>query len=99
MNRFHKGMRIRTSYGSGPYVVTQVVENCTCPRFLDTCNLGDKAPKSRPHVHLVCKALDPHYEKGDLFLNGYDNNLNSVWGSDYLIDLDELTPTILILLL
>ena len=98
MSRYRKGMRIRTSYGSGPYVVTQVKENCTCPKFLDACNFGDKAPWSRPHVHLLCKKLDPAMGSGNFILNGYDENLNSVWGNDYLVDLDEVSLSVLILL-
>lgn len=99
MSRYRVGMRVRTSYNSGPYVIIQVFEGCTCPSFVDSLNLGDKAPKSRPHVHLICKRLDPRYGKGDYFLNGYDENLKSVWNDDYLIDLDELVPSILTLLL
>ena len=92
-------MKIRTSYNSGPYVVTHITEGCTCPNCVDYINLGNKAPKSRPHTHLTCKGLDSNRQRGNFYLNGYDENLRSVWNNDYLIDLDELAPAILSLLL
>lgn len=98
MSRYRVGMRVRTSYNSGPYVIVQVYKGCTCPSFVDSLNLGDKAPKSRPHVHLICKRLDEN-SRDKYYLNGYDENLNSVWGNDYLIDLDEVTPIMLTILL
>ena len=79
------GMSVRTSYCTGPYIVTDVTEDCTCPSFLDSLDMGDEAPASRPHYHLTCRKQDER--KGSkYFLNGYDDNLRSVWGGDYLVD-------------
>lgn len=89
MGRLHVGMIVRTSYGTGPYRITDVVENCNCPKFLDELEFGDKAPKSKPHYHLVCKRLDN--SRDSFHLNGYDENLLSVWGNDRLIDCSEET--------
>lgn len=88
MSRLYKGMVIRTSYNSGSYVVIDYTEDCTCPSFMDSITLLDKAPKSRPHYHLTCIKYG---ECGHYYLNGYDENLNSVWGNDRLIDCAEET--------
>lgn len=95
MSRYRVGMRIRTNYGTGPYVVTKITEGCNCPNFLDNLNLGEKAPKSPPHAHLVCKRADVN-DKSLYYLNGYDENLHSVWSNDYLIDLDEVLIVVLL---
>ena len=85
MSRFHKGMVVRTSYGTGPYRVHSFTEGCTCPSFLDTINMRNPPP-SAPHSHIVCK-IDG--KSGNYYLNGYDENLNSVWDNDRLIDCEE----------
>ena len=99
MSRYYIGMKVRTSYGTGPYKIVSVSEECTCPSFVNMLNLRENAPKSAPHFHLVCKSISENGDRGNFYLNGYDNNLHSVWSNDYLIDLDEVTPTILALLL
>lgn len=88
MRRVYRGMVVRTNYGTGPYRVTSFIENCTCPSFLDTVNLGASAPPSKAHYHIRCKKDN---ERGDYHLNGYDENLNSVWDNDRLIDCAEET--------
>ena len=88
MGRVYRGMVVRTSYNTGPYVVTDFTEGCTCPTFLDSLELGDKAPPSKPHYHIVCRG---NGERGNSYLNGYDENLNSVWNKDRLIVCAEET--------
>lgn len=51
--RIQEGMVVRTSYGTGPYRILDVVQHCTCPSFMDAVTLLDKAPASRPHTHIV----------------------------------------------
>lgn len=82
-------MVVRTSYGTGPYSISKITEGCTCPRFLDSLEFGDSAPKSKPHYHLECKRLDN--KRDTYYLNGYDDNMMSVWGNDRLINCSEET--------
>ena len=92
MGRFNIGMVVRTSYGTGPYEITEVTDNCTCPSFLDTLNYGSRMetpPPSRPHCHIVCKRLGEKRDK--YYLNGYDENGNCVWMDDRLIVCSEET--------
>lgn len=92
MSRFYKGMVIHTSYGSGPYIISKVTDNCTCPSFLDSLNLRESAPKSRPHCHLTCKGTGHTYNnKGTFWLNGYDENGVNVWRPDdrIIVDAEE----------
>lgn len=88
MGRVYRGMVVRTNYGTGPYVVTDFIKGCNCPSFLDTLEFGKDAPQSRPHYHILCKKVG---ERGQFHLNGYDENLNSVWDNDRLIACDEET--------
>lgn len=88
MGRFHVGMVVRTNYGTGPYKITKVTEGCTCPRFVDSINLGDEAPNSAEHCHLTCTDIQG---KGPFWLNGYDDNGNSVWSTDRIIVCAEET--------
>jgi hypothetical protein len=48
--------------------------------------MGDKAPRSQEHCHITCKGVNGN---GNFYLNGYDENLNSVWNGDRLIVPDE----------
>ena len=89
MSRFYPGMIVRTSYGSGPYVITSVSGPCTCPAYLDVLNMR-KAPPSRPHYHLVAKEVGKP-RSSDYYLNGYDENGNYVWGDARLIVCAEET--------
>lgn len=88
MGRLHNGMIVRTSYNTGPYEVTSFTDGCTCPSFHDAITLCAEAPLSKPHCHIRCKKVG---ERGDYYLNGYDENFNSVWGNDRLINCAEET--------
>lgn len=81
------GMIVRTSYGTGPYRIREVVGPCTCPSFIDQINEANP-PSSEPHFHLVCDWAGPRvggrkYECS--FLNGYRPDGTSVWSGDRLI--------------
>lgn len=90
MGRIFNGMVVRTNYGSGPYEVERFIEGCTCPSFIDTLEFGANAPLSKPHYHIVCRK-PLHHREGLFHLNGYDENLNSVWDNDRLINCEEET--------
>lgn len=83
MSRYHEGMIVRTSYGTGPYRVVDIIRDCQCPSFTDAVSLLAEAPPSSPHVHLICRKVGER--TGFYYLNGYDENLRSVWSDDYLI--------------
>lgn len=89
MGRIHNGMVVRTTYGTGPYRIVDFEKDCVCPSFTDAVTLGADAPNSRPHYHIVCRKVGEN--KGFYYLNGYDENLNSVWGEDRLIVCAEET--------
>lgn len=90
MGRIQKGMLVKTSYNSGPYIVESVEGNCDCPSFLDSLEFSEAAPRSKPHTHIRCNRLGGN-KKEFYYLNGYDENLNCVWNSDRLILLHEET--------
>lgn len=73
---------VRTSYGTGPYRVDEIIRGCTCPKFTDELRLGDDAPPSAPHIHLLLADLRRGREHdGPSMLAGYDEDtLKSVWG-------------------
>lgn len=80
----HIGQVVRTSYGTGPFIIRNISEERTDPKFIDALNLQEKAPRSLPHRNFeVSPLLDP--KKKGYFLNGYDENLRSVWSDDYLV--------------
>ena len=89
MSRVYNGMVIRTSYGTGPYRVVDFEKDCTCPSFMDVLEMGNDAPPSRPHYHLLCRKVGEN--KGFYHINGYDENLNSVWDNDRVIVCAEET--------
>lgn len=81
MSRYHNGMVVRTSYGTGPYEIIGVMGNCTCPSFLDSLEYGSRReapPPSKPHFHLTCRGLGAK----KYYLNGYDENGNNVWSDN-----------------
>lgn len=83
MARFYNGMVVRTSYGTGPYEITGVVDNCTCPSFLDMLKCSSQMwppTHSEPHCHLTCRSLEN--KRGEYYLNGYDENGNSVYSNN-----------------
>lgn len=97
MARLREGMIVRTSYGTGPYVVTNITHGCTCPSFLDSLDMSNP-PASAPHLHITCRRVGE--KRSDYFLNGYDEDtLMSVWSDDYLIiEETEMLLTIICIL-
>ena len=89
MGRVYNGMVIRTSYGTGPYRIVDFEKDCTCPSFMDAVTFGNDAPPSRPHYHFTCRKVGEN--KGFYYVNGYDENLNSVWNGDRVIVCAEET--------
>ena len=81
-------MIVRTSYGTGPYVITKVSGPYTDPSFVASLN-GDNTP-SKPHYCFVCKDVG-NPRSHESYLNGYDENCNNVWRSDRLIVCSEET--------
>lgn len=70
--RLECGMIIRTTYGAGPFRITEIKRGCTC-RW-SGAGIG---PGDPPHVHLVLEWAGPradghHYEP--YYLGGYDEN-------------------------
>ncbi|MFK5893585.1 MAG: hypothetical protein QM504_10225 [Pseudomonadota bacterium] len=64
------GVWVKTNYSTGPYRITSITRDCTCPSFLDTLNMS--SPHERPtHVHIGC--VDAKGKKG-YSLNGFDEN-------------------------
>lgn len=83
MDRYYSGMVVRTSYGTGPYEITGVTGNCTCPSFLDSLEYssrGETPPPSKPHFHLTCRCLGD--KRSEYYLNGYDENGNSAYSDN-----------------
>lgn len=78
------GQVVRTSYGTGPYIIRNISGERTDPKFIDTLNLQEKAPRSLLHRNFEVSPLSDPKKKG-YFLNGYDENLRSVWTDDYLV--------------
>lgn len=74
------GVTVRTSYGSGPYVVTKVHGPCRCASYLS--ELNDLHPQPSPsHYHLSCEKDG----EGGFLLNGYTLEGKSVWCADQLL--------------
>lgn len=72
------GSSVRTSYGTGPFTVTEIHGPCTCPEYVRGLS-GDRTP-SEQHYHLTC--LD---ERGkQAWLNGYRADGSNVWSKDTL---------------
>jgi hypothetical protein len=70
---------VRTSYGTGPYLITEIEGPCTCAAYLRHLD-GDESP-SEPHYHLTCEMVDEP-RKGSYWLNGYRLDGTSVWSGD-----------------
>lgn len=76
-NVMQVGNIVITSYGTGPYEITEVTGPCSCPDYISLIN--NCPTQSEPHFHAVCKGMDGH-EKGDTFwLNGIRADGTSVW--------------------
>lgn len=80
----HVGQVVRTSYGTGPYIIRDISEESTEPRFIHSLNLQEEAPRSLPHRNFKVSPLSNPNQNG-FYLNGYDENLRSVWTEDYLV--------------
>jgi hypothetical protein len=77
-----KGDLVKTSHGTGPYVIKSVYGPCTCASYVDTINMCNP-PASESHFHIAC--AHPDGKGGDYCLNGYRADGTSVWSSDRLI--------------
>ena len=89
MERLQIGMIVRTSYGTEPYRITNIMIS-TAPSFIVSLNSNNPQP-SPEHYCLTVVRLDPKDRK-DYYLNGYDENLNNVWRyNDHLIMESEET--------
>ena len=75
------GMTIKTSYGTGPYIVESISSVCNCPPPLSEIET-DEPIVSKDHFHY---SLIDEEGKGGFGLNGYDIEGKSVWSSDFLI--------------
>lgn len=80
--RIEIGMTIITSYGTGPYVVKEIVRGCTCPEYVRSLN-GDNRP-SEPHIHIVCEKPEKEKEH-PYYLNGYRSDGSNVWSNDRIM--------------
>ena len=80
----HVGQVVRTSYGTGPYIIRDISEESTEPRFIDLVCLHEEVPRSLPHRNFKVSPLSNPNQNG-FYLNGYDENLRSVWTEDYLV--------------
>lgn len=78
------GQVVRTSYGTGPYIIRNISDESTEPSFIDSLNLQKEAPRSLLHRNFEVSPLSNPKKKG-YYLNGYDENLRSVWTDDYLV--------------
>jgi hypothetical protein len=81
---------IKTSYGTGPFIVLSVLRNCTCPNFVKTLN-GDNSP-SKPHIH--AEMMDMNGRKG-YGIGGYDDSTEpakSVWNPDTVSTIGKYEP-------
>lgn len=83
---------VRTSYGTGPYRILEIVADCTCPNYMDSIDhyISGKTQPSPEHFHLTLVHIRaPKPSKDNLYyLNGYaempDGRFRSVWSDDEL---------------
>lgn len=80
------GAYVRTSYGTGPYLIEEIDGPCTCASFHRHL-AGDERP-SLPHFHLTVREITRH--KSVAWLGGYTLNGKSVWCGDRLIDARQM---------
>jgi hypothetical protein len=62
---------VRTSYGTGPFLVTRVLRDCTCAHFVNRIN-GNDTPLPR-HIHIECDDMNG---KSGYGLGYYDDSTN-----------------------
>ena len=82
--RLEVGNVVITNYDTEPCLVVSISRGCTCPEYGASCDFGDNAPPSQPHMHLTCEYLDGPSKGRKAYLNGYDKKLKSVWNNDKL---------------
>lgn len=81
-NIVQAGNIVRTSYGSGPYVIKQISGPCVCARY-DRIVSGSDISSER-HFHAICKGIIGHEKGGTYYLNGLREDGTSVWSDDFL---------------
>ena len=88
------GAIVRTSYGTGPYIVLSVEHDCTCACYLDQINMSDPPP-SPPHMHLACAVVGDPDRTEQCWLGGYvdsgNGRLRSIWSDDEVF-IDGMAP-------
>jgi hypothetical protein len=89
MRRIEIGDLVKTSYGTGPFRIVKIVRGCHCPRNYDESPLP-----SYGHIHLMVQYETHDHNHGKMgYLNGYrEDDLCSIWNSDYLILLPNNKP-------
>lgn len=94
MRRIEIGQKLKTSYGSGPYVVLSIVRGCTCTHILDEIECIEKPLP--PHVHMELRGVSDDHNKGERFQIGYydESTLKSVAPRihDKIILLENIVP-------
>ena len=71
------GHYVKTSYGTGHYLITDIQGPCNCTEFIAHLS-GSNAP-SESHFHITVEG-----QTGTSWLNGYRLDGTSVWSSDTL---------------
>lgn len=64
------GAKIWTNYDTGPYIIVEISELCTCMEYLASLELGygDEGVPSEAHYHLVVMDAEPRADIGHLVL-------------------------------
>jgi len=78
------GACIRTSYGTGPYIVAKIDGPCTCPEYVQSVD-GNNRP-SKEHYHLTVKGPN---DKREGWPPGFTLDGRSVRNGDRLIDASQ----------
>lgn len=81
-NIMQAGNVVETSYGTGPYLITEVIGPCTCSDMSELIN--GAADCSSAHFHATCKGLAGHQKNDVFYLNGYTQDGRSVWSNDFI---------------
>lgn len=70
-NVMQTGNTVQTSYGTGPYLIKDIVGPCACQ-------------DSETHFHAICKGAEDYEGGGYFYLNGFRQDGSSVWSDDFL---------------
>lgn len=66
-------------------MIKEIHRDCTCTEYVTSLNfMIGEGPPSRSHMHLICEYLEEPSKGKKAYLNGYNDNLESVWNSDRL---------------